>query len=75
MDNKEFKEFTYVRERERDVLYPESLNSVFFEHFLFFKLGIYLIYISNAIPKVPHTLPHALSHPPTPTSWPWRSPY
>jgi hypothetical protein len=23
----------------------------------FFKLGIFLIYISNAIPKVPHTLP------------------
>jgi hypothetical protein len=28
---------------------------------LFFKLGIYFSYISNAIPKVPHTLP-----PPTP---------
>jgi hypothetical protein len=24
----------------------------------FFLLGIFLIYISNAIPKVPHTLPH-----------------
>ena len=34
----------------------------------FFKLGIFLIYISNAIPKVPHTLP------PTPTFWPWCSP-
>lgn len=34
----------------------------------FFKLGIYFIYISNAIPKVPHTLPHPLPHPPTPTS-------
>jgi hypothetical protein len=42
--------------------------------FLFFKLGIYFIYISNAIPKVPHPLPHPLPHPPTPTSWPWRSP-
>jgi hypothetical protein len=31
----------------------------------FFKLGIYFIYISNAIPKVPHTLPHPLTHPPT----------
>jgi hypothetical protein len=29
-----------------------------------FLLGIYFIYISNAIPKVPHMLPH----PPTPTS-------
>jgi hypothetical protein len=36
----------------------------------FLKLGIYFNYISNAIPKVPQTLPH----PPTPTSWPWRSP-
>jgi hypothetical protein len=36
----------------------------------FFWLGIYFIYISNAIPKDPHTLPH----PPTPTSWPWHSP-
>ena len=25
-----------------------------------FLLGIYFIYISNAIPKVPHTLPHPL---------------
>jgi hypothetical protein len=24
---------------------------------LFFKLGIFLVYISNAIPKVPHTQP------------------
>jgi hypothetical protein len=37
-------------------------------------LGIYFIYISNAIPKVPHILPHPLPQPPTPTSWPWRSP-
>ena len=25
--------------------------------FVYFKLGIFLIYISNAIPKVPHTIP------------------
>jgi hypothetical protein len=36
--------------------------------YLYFLLGIFLIYISNAIPKVPHTLPT------TPTFWPWRSP-
>jgi hypothetical protein len=36
--------------------------------FFLLKLGIYFIYISNAIPKVPHTLPHPLPHPPTPTS-------
>ena len=40
----------------------------------FLKLGIYFIYISNAIPKVTHTLTHPLSLPPTPTSWPWCSP-
>jgi hypothetical protein len=47
------------------------LSSFFF--LLFFKLGIFFIYISNAIPKVPHTRP-PLCYPPTPTSWPWRSP-
>jgi hypothetical protein len=31
----------------------------------FLLLGIYFIYISNAIPKVPHTLPHPFPHPPT----------
>ena len=31
---------------------------------LFFKLGIFFIYISNAIPKVPHThLPHSPTYP------------
>jgi hypothetical protein len=46
------------------------------EHFFLFVclLGIYFIFISNAIPKVPHLLPQPLPHPPTPTSWPWRSP-
>jgi hypothetical protein len=45
------------------------MNSFFFN----FLLGIFLIYISNAIPKVPHThLP--LPYPPTPPFWPWRSP-
>jgi hypothetical protein len=46
------------------------LSCFLFCFVLFFKLGIYFIYISNAIPKVPHPLPH----PPTPTSWPCRSP-
>jgi hypothetical protein len=40
----------------------------------FFLLGTYFFYISNAIPKVPHMLPHPLPNPPTPTSWPWHSP-
>jgi hypothetical protein len=37
-----------------------------------FLLGIFFIYISNAIPKVPHTPP--LPYPPAPTSWSWHSP-
>jgi hypothetical protein len=36
----------------------------------YFLLHIFLNYISNAIPKAPHTLPH----PPTPTFWLWHSP-
>jgi hypothetical protein len=47
---------------------------LFFIYLFIFLLGIYFIYISNAIPKVPHILPHPLPHPPTPTSWPWHSP-
>jgi hypothetical protein len=35
-------------------------------------LGVFFGYISNAIPKFPHTPP--LPYPPTPTSWPWCSP-
>ena len=39
-----------------------------------FLLAIFFIYISNAILKVPiHTHPQ-LPNPPTPASWPWRSP-
>jgi hypothetical protein len=39
----------------------------------FFLLRIFLNYISNAIPKVLHTLT-PLPYLPTPTFWPWRSP-
>jgi hypothetical protein len=42
--------------------------------FFFFLIRYFFIYISNAIPKVPHMLPHPLPHPPTPTFWPWHSP-
>jgi hypothetical protein len=43
--------------------------------FFNFLLDIFFIYISNAILKVPYTLlPALLPYPPTPTSWPWRSP-
>jgi hypothetical protein len=45
----------------------------FFLFFFLLLLGIFLIYIFNAIPKVPHThTPNPL--PPTPPFWPWRSP-
>jgi hypothetical protein len=50
---------------------PNSGLRVFFFHFL---LGISLIYICNAIPKVPHSHPPPLPYPPTPLLWPWRSP-
>ena len=41
----------------------QYLSSTFF--LLIFLLGIFLVYISNAIPKVPHTHPHphSLTHP------------
>jgi hypothetical protein len=40
----------------------QLINIGCFIIFLFFNLflGIFFIYISNAIPKVPHTLPHPL---------------
>jgi hypothetical protein len=54
---------TYLKVEElRKMKY--DLNVIFF---FFFLLGIFLIYISNAIPKVPHT------HPPTPL--PTHSPF
>jgi hypothetical protein len=41
--------------------------------FFNFLLGIFFIYISNAIPKIPYKL-LALPYTATPTSWPWYSP-
>jgi hypothetical protein len=38
--------------------------------FKYILLGTFFIYISNAIPKVPHTLLPPLPYPPTPTSSP-----
>ena len=54
--------------------FPNFFLCIFFSIFIFCLLGIFFIYISNAIPKVPHTLPPPLPYPPTPASWPWRSP-
>jgi hypothetical protein len=50
-----------------------KLRCFLFFFFNFFLLRIFLNYISNAIPKVPHTLPPT----PLPTHfhfWPWHSP-
>jgi hypothetical protein len=47
-----------------------SLETSIFKNFL---LGIFFIYISNAIPKVP-PYPPPLPYTTTPTSWPWPSP-
>jgi hypothetical protein len=44
--------------------------------FIYLLLDIFFIYISNAILKVPYTLPSTpalLPYPPTPTSWFWHS--
>jgi hypothetical protein len=50
-----------------------NMHHPFFKFLKIFLLGIFLICISNAIPKVPHTLP-PLPYPSTPTFWPWHSP-
>ena len=53
-----------------NLFFSSSSVYIIFYFIYFLLLGIYFIYISNAIPKVPHTLPH--TH--TPASWPWHSP-
>jgi hypothetical protein len=53
---------------------PQGLDFNFFFLELIFLLGIFLIYISNAIQKVPNILPPTLPYPPIPTFWPWHSP-
>jgi hypothetical protein len=52
---------------------PHEPQQVFGPWYDFFLLRIFLNYISNAIPKVPHTPPHFPTHP-FPFFWPWRSP-
>ena len=61
-----FLEISKLDQRE-SILIGSHMFIFFFFQFL---LGIFFLYISNAIPKVPHTLPY----PPTTTSWPWCSP-
>ena len=60
-----------LRTREVRSDQHDLASDIFFN----FLLDIFFIYISNAIPKVPYTLPAPLlPYPPTPTSWPWHSP-
>jgi hypothetical protein len=49
-------------------LFFKYFNIILF-FFLVFLLGIFLIYISNAIPKVPHTHPLPLFGPGIPLYW------
>ena len=52
-----------------------KLLQVYFLIFFYKIFSLYKFQISNAIPKVPYTLPSALCpYPTTPTSWPWNSP-
>jgi hypothetical protein len=62
--------FLFLLGRANPAFLFTTLSLRFLFYFHIFLLGIYFNYISNAIPKVPHSLPY----PPTPTSWPWRSP-
>jgi hypothetical protein len=54
--------------------YVSSSSSVLTFLFCLIFLGIFFIYIFNAIPKVPPYPPPQLPPLPTPTSWPWHSP-
>jgi hypothetical protein len=64
---------TYLHEALKQHWSSSYLISFFF-FFLFLLLGIFLVYIFNAIPKVPHTHPPPVPYPPTPPFWPWHSP-
>jgi hypothetical protein len=59
-------------------MYPHSFYydiisqyNVLFLNFILIRYFLHLHFHAN--PKVPHTLPHSLPYPSTPTSWPWRS--
>jgi hypothetical protein len=41
----------------------DFVSRLFFFIYIYFLLGIFLIYISNAIPNVPYTHPHSPTHP------------
>jgi hypothetical protein len=72
--------FSFISPFSQSMSYPSHFllyrTILVWVNFIFFNilLGIFLIYISNATPKVPHTLHHPLPYPPTPTFWPWHSP-
>jgi hypothetical protein len=51
-----FSSFISVHYVEQEFFFFLFFQHIFFS-FLIFLLGIFIIYISKAIPKVPHTLP------------------
>ena len=63
----------YFKREKFKVVFQETHILKFFL-FKYFLLCIFLNYISNAIPKVPHIHPPTLPCPPTPPFWPWLSP-
>jgi hypothetical protein len=67
---------THPESQNHKITEKAGLWGLLFFNFLFYFILIryFFIYISNDIPKFPHTLPPTLPYPPTSTSWPWRSP-
>jgi hypothetical protein len=64
----------YVCWKKCGILQKVHCTFYLFFPFFSFLLGIFPIYISHAIPKVPYTLPPPLPYPPIPNFWPWCSP-
>jgi hypothetical protein len=63
------------KHKENELHYNIANLSILYGVYILLKnilLSIFLIYIANAIAKVPHTL-SPTPYPPTPTFWPWRS--
>jgi hypothetical protein len=52
---KEGSEVSCYEKRQDACSESQRIKAAYFLFLFFFKLGIFLVYISNAIPKVPHT--------------------